>query len=231
MALNRNFDRNFEPSKRQLRRENKAKQIQLQAEHEEQGYWTTHRGQFSIPEQKEGLKEWVGEMCPSNLALHHPAAEKLLQYATGGCPANTGRPWSKEEMQAAIDRGPHVSALVPEAIEHLQVEAKDEVKKGQAWVVLWDDIKNDPPKELKISPIAMIPHKSRMFRAILDLSFRLRLKNGGFVPSVNKSTTLEAPAGAIDQMGHSLARLIHAMAEAGPDDKVFMAKFDIKDGF
>ena len=77
-------------------------------------------------------------------------------------------------------------------------------------------------KELKISPIAMIPHKSRKYRAILDLSFRLRLKNGGFVPSVNESTTLEAPAGAIDQLGHSLSRLIHAMAEAGPDDKVFM---------
>jgi hypothetical protein len=170
-------------------------------------------------------------MCPSNLALHHPAAEKLLQYATGGCPANTGRPWSKEEMQVAIDRGPHVSALFPEAIKQLQVEVKDKVKKGQARVVLWDDIKNDPPKELKISPIAMIPHKSRMFRAISDLSFCLRLKNGGFVPSVTESTTLEVPAGAIDQMGHSLAQLIHAMAKAGPDNKVFMAKFDIKDGF
>jgi hypothetical protein len=87
------------------------------------------------------------------------------------------------------------------------------------------------PPELKILPIAMIPHKSRQFRAILDLSFRLKLKNGGVIPSVNESTTLEAPAGAIDQMGHSLARIIHAMAEAGPEDKVFMAKFDIKDGF
>jgi multidrug efflux pump subunit AcrA (membrane-fusion protein) len=41
-------------------------------------------------------------------------------------------------MQAAINRGPHVSALVPEAIEQLQVEVKDKVKKGQARVVLWD---------------------------------------------------------------------------------------------
>jgi hypothetical protein len=48
---------------------------------------------------------------------------------------------------------------------------------------------------------------------------------------VNESSTLEAPAGAIDQMGHALSRIIHAMAEAGPEDKVFMAKFKIKDGF
>lgn len=37
--------------------------------------------------------------------------------------------------------------------------------------------------------------------------------------------------GAIDQIGHSLKRLIYAFAETGEDEKVFMAKKDIKDGF
>jgi hypothetical protein len=65
----------------------------------------------------------------------------------------------------------------------------------------------------------MIPHKSRKFRAILDLSFRLRLECGDMLNSVNESTTLQ--------------RVIHAMAEADlrGDEKVFMAKYDIKDGF
>jgi hypothetical protein len=218
-------------NKRQLRHENKCRRIEKQEQQAETSYWSTHHGQFSIPTPKKALKQWVGEMCPRNLALHHPAAAKLLQYATGGCPANTGRPWTRDEMQAAIDRGPHISAMDPDAIKQLATEVAEKVKKGQAKLVLWDDIKNDPPPELKISPIAMIPHKSRQFRAILDLSFRLKLKNGGVIPSVNESTTLEAPAGAIDQMGHALSRVIHAMAEAGPEDKVFMAKFDIKDGF
>jgi hypothetical protein len=158
-------------TKRQLRRENKAKRIEKQERQEETSYWSKYKGDFVLPEQKEGLKEWVGELCPSNLALHHPAAATLLKYATGGCPANTGKLWTKEEMQATIDRGPHVSALDPEAVEQLEIEVADKVKKGQAWLVLWDDIKKNPPKELKISPIAMIPHKSRKFRAILDLSF------------------------------------------------------------
>ena len=48
---------------------------------------------------------------------------------------------------------------------------------------------------------------------------------------MNEATTLEAPAGAIDQMGHSLQRIIHAFAEVNADAKIFMAKFDIKDGF
>jgi hypothetical protein len=77
----------------------------------------------------------------------------------------------------------------------------------------------------------MIPHKSRQFQAILDLSFWLCLKRGFVVPSVNEETTLEAPKGAIDQMGHELDHIIHAMAKADADAKVFMTKFDVKDGF
>ncbi len=52
-------------------------------------------------------------------------------------------------------------------------------------VVEWDSIKDNPPAELKISPIAAIPHKSKAFRSILDLSFHLctaqkwRLQVGG----------------------------------------------------
>ena len=110
-------------------------------------------------------------------------------------------------------------------------EAAEKVRKGQARVVLWDDIRHNLPAQLKVSPIAMVPHKSRKWRAILDLSFRLRLKQGGTVPSVNENTEKTAPKGALDQLGHSLQRIIHAFAEAKPDDQVFMAKWDVKDGF
>ncbi len=40
-----------------------------------------------------------------------------------------------------------------------------------------------------------------------------------------------APKGAIDQLGHSLTRIIHAFAEIEEDARVFMAKWDIKDKF
>ncbi len=82
-----------------------------------------------------------------------------------------------------------------------------------------------------MSPIAAIPHKSKDFRSILDLSFRLRLKNGGILNSVNDTTIKSAPEGALDQLGHALSRIIHAFAEAEDNAKIFMAKWDIKDGF
>ena len=81
-------------------------------------------------------------------------------------------------MQAAVDRGPHRSALSDKAIAHFKAEVNKKVKSGQAKLVSWDSIKDNPPAELKISPIAAIPHKSKQFRSILDLSFNLRLKQG-----------------------------------------------------
>ena len=108
-------------------------------------------------------------MCPSGLALCHPAADLLHEWATYGCPTNTGTPWTAEQMQAAVNRGPHRSALSNKAIAHFKAEVNEKVKSGQAKLVSWDDIKDNPPAELKISPIAAIPHKSKQFRSILDL--------------------------------------------------------------
>ena len=69
---------------------------------------------------------------------------------------------------------------------------------------------------MKVSPIAEIPHKSKSFRSILDLSFSLKLTPHGRVPSVNENNKKTAPGGAIDQIGHVLLHLIHAFSEA-PD--------------
>ena len=81
-------------------------------------------------------------MCPTGLALDHPAAEVLLDYAHGGCPVQSGADWTIEMMTAAIEKGPHKSALDTEAMEQLQTE-----------VVLWDDIKHRPPRNSRCHPL------------------------------------------------------------------------------
>jgi len=134
-------------------------------------------------------------------------------------------------MEEAIARGPHQLALTPEALEHFAAEIKEKVLSKQARVVKWEAIKDNPPTELKISPIAAIPHKSKAYRSIFDLSFRLRLKNGGFRDAVNDTTVKTAPVGAMDQIGECLSRIIHTFVAAEEDAKIFMVKWDIKDGF
>ena len=55
-------------------------------------------------------------------------------------------------------------------------------------MVIWDDIKDNPPLQLKVSLIAAIPHKSKVFCSILYLFFRLCLMNGGVLDSMNNAT-------------------------------------------
>ena len=98
-------------------------------------------------------------------------------------------------MKEAVENGAHISAMVPDAIKQLNEEVTTKELKGQCRVVRWDSICDNPPKELKISPIAMILHKSRAYREILDLSFSLRLQDGNNIPSVNEATEKNCATG------------------------------------
>ena len=216
-----------------LKRQNKQRRKELKSQQPLQTFWTTHSGNEPAPIiQRGNIPAHRGEMYPTNLAAEHPAGNMLKEQATVGCPVDTGRDWTHDELQAAVNRGPHSSALDPDAIAQYKLEIADKVKSGQAKVHLWSDIKKNPPAKLKISPFAMIPHKSRKFRGILDLSFPVTMPDNNYiVEAVNATTKRTAPQGGIDQIGNVLPRIIAAMAEAEPDEMIYMAKFDIKDGF
>ena len=99
-------------------------------------------------------------------------------------PFKTGQNWTKEEIHAAVMRGPHESALSEEAISHFAAEAKEKLASNQARLVCYKIFKGDFPKKKKVSPITAIPHKSKASTSILDLSFSLKLTPHGRVTSV-----------------------------------------------
>jgi hypothetical protein len=89
-------------------------------------------------------------------------------------------------------------------------------------LVYWDDIKDNLPPNLKISPIAAILHKSQKFRMILDLSFKLLL-NGKRLESVNEaSDKASAPQHAMFELGNVIPRIIWAMALSRDKTTPFM---------
>jgi hypothetical protein len=138
----------------------------------------------------------------------------------------TGTPWTKSQITKAIRRGAHSSALTPTAIAHFEEKIKQKVACSQAKLKCWRDIHNNPPAELKKSPISAIPHNSKPYQSILLLSFTLRLQDGTAIPLVKESTAKTGP-----KVSHLLLQIIHAFMEADDDIKVFMAKYDMKDGF
>ena len=124
-------------------------------------------------------------------------------------------------MWEAVALGPHQSSQYTKALAHFAVECAEKVRVGQAKLIRWDDIKDNPPPQLKISPIVAIPHKSNAFRSILDLSLSLHLKNGGILESVNDSTLKMAPQGALDQLQHQFQLNINSNSTSIPTHHQF----------
>ncbi len=108
-------------------------------------YWTMHKGEVQLAAETTKRPKYRNSMCPTGLALMHPAAPTLQEYATYGYPAKMGKPWTTVEIWEAVERGPHVSALLVEALKHFKEEALKKVATGQATIVDWDRIKDDPP--------------------------------------------------------------------------------------
>ncbi len=171
-------------------------------------------------------------MEPSGKALEHSAGDLLRQYAAKGCPVDTGPDWPLEHIVTALERGPHQSAYAAGAVNFLREETKEKVKNSFAKVVRWKDIKTDLPSNFKLSPVAMVPHKSKLFRVILDLTFQLKKEDGSLWPSVNSATTKHAEQNSMGQLGSVVRRLIALMADHYDPSKPFaFSKLDIKDGF
>ena len=180
-----------------------------------------------------GKNKRIGLMWPRGHSLEHAAKKLLEEYSIHGCPVDCGENWSIQQIEAALLRGSHPSAKAKEAIIEMRKEAADKEQGGYAKVVRYGDIKDDIPPQLKISPVAAIPHKSRLFRFILDLSFELIIDGKRF-PSVNNSTRKMAKQESMEQLGQVIKRILHTMAQARKEDptQVFhFAKLDIKDGF
>ena len=76
-------------------------------------------------------------MCPRLGALEHPVASLLKEYASQGYAVNVGRNWTLEEREAAVEKGPHSSSLEPDAIDQIQMEAKEKVKQGFSKIYTW----------------------------------------------------------------------------------------------
>ena len=178
------------------------------------------------------LGKTISLMKPRFQALDHPAGPMLEEWATKGCPVDCGPDWPLEKLEAALKYGSHPSAKIPEARKCLLDETTDKVEKGFARVMKWKDLKLALPPNLKLSPVAMIPHKSRAFRCILDLSFNLKLKNKQHTASVNETTKNLAPEESMAQLGVTLRRIISTMELARQKGtSILFAKLDIKDGF
>jgi hypothetical protein len=130
----------------QHRKENKHKQQIHQAiQPLSMTYWTMHMGEVQLTVETTERPKYRNSMCPTGLALAHPATPTLQEYVMYGCPARTKKPWKKSRNMGGRRVGPNVLALSVEALEHFKEKARKKVAMGQATIVNWDTIKDNPP--------------------------------------------------------------------------------------
>ena len=179
-----------------------------------------------------------GLMYPGRLAQQHPAGPMLKKFGTEGCPVDIAEDWTIEQLDAAVEYGAHPSAESVEAATALREESMEKVKQGFTKLVPYLDLRQaiieGKKRHTKASPIAAIPHKSRAFRMILDLSNKGQRKKGlTQTKSVNELTNEDAaPNHSMDQLGKVLHRVIYMVATQSTDDgPILFCKLDIKDGY
>ena len=98
------------------------------------------------------------------------------------------------------------------------------------------DLQKLRPKNLKISPVAVVPQVGRRGRIILDLSFPVYQKDENGVAtitqqSVNDTTVLAGPKVPVKETGKVLPRSLQYMKEVPPAQWILFSKLDISDGF
>ena len=129
----------------------------------------------------------------------------------------TTAPWTLEQKDNAIRRGPHQSAK--KYAELFREEFSDFVDK-KFWTILPYRLVRDL-RDLRLSPLGVVPQRNRRPRLIVDLSFFM----------VNQETLPVAPAEAM-QFVRALQRLLQRILLADPvHGPVYIAKIDIADGF
>jgi hypothetical protein len=148
----------------------------------------------------------------------HAAHHLNSQLKKHGAPVVlTTPPWSSLQLDAAVQRGPHRSAT--EHLEFLRTEMADMVKKA-IWMVLPYSLVKDL-KDLRISPIGVVPQHDRRPRTIVDYSFY----------GLNDETLRLAPREAM-QFGRALERILRQIVQANPKfGPVNLIKIDLADGF
>jgi hypothetical protein len=108
---------------------------------------------------------------PQDGAKGHPFYPTLQQWAAKGVPVDCGPDWDPAIIEQAVARGPHRSALDPENAATVQEDVQYQVDAGFSQIFTWEEVQKLQPKQLKVSPMAVVPQKGRRGRIILDLSF------------------------------------------------------------
>lgn len=150
--------------------------------------------------------------------LDHPAGEFLASLHEHGVPCIQSDPdWTLSQLDERMARGCHRSATEHKAF--IRDEMADFVDSGFYAVLPYSKVRHLPG--LRLSPLGIKEERDRRARLVVDHTW--------FGVNLN---TMEYTTKEAMQFGGALYRVLAKIHHADPKyGKVFLAKYDIKDGF
>ena len=128
--------------------------------------------------------------------------------------------------------------MEPDTIARVHEDIEYQVEAGFSKIMMWSDIKDLRPRNLKISPMAVVPQQDRRGRLVLDLSFpvypertRATCHPEPMQQGVNSTTERLAPDQPVKEIGNVFRRVLCLMNDAEADEVVMLSKIDLLDGF
>ena len=179
-------------------------------------------------------------MRPTSLArrvLPGEMYKKLVEFTLKGFRADCGPPWTKEVLNQALARGVSPSAQDPEAVQVLWEDLTYQQEAGFVTIVPGTTLLGEGrPRDLKISPVAVIPQVGHRPRIILNLSAEVKVpgtrrKKETVQPSVNETTVPADDQTAVKALGTATKSLILMTYEVPCDWTIEWQKVDLSDGF
>jgi len=155
---------------------------------------------------------------PAVHTIQHPAVHVLDHLCCHGAPVlMSTQPWTDAHRTAAIAQGSHLSAR--QHLAFLEHEMLQMVNKGQ-WIILpYHEVAHI--RNLRISPLGVVPQRDRRPRTIADYTFL-----GINANMVNLTGHLPL------QFGHALLRILQKIVTSNPAfSPVYIIKLDLADGF
>jgi hypothetical protein len=129
-----------------------------------------------------------------------------------------GPDWDEATCQAAVNQRLHPLAMTPKSIALFYEDIEYQVNAGFYKVLTWDEVKKIRPKNLKISPVAVVPQVGIRGQIILDLSFPVYEDINGvrtiIQDSVNDTTVITVPTTPVREIGKVLHQLLYYMKTA-----------------
>ena len=75
--------------------------------------------------------------------MSHPFEAQLASW-TAGVAVDCGAEWTREAVDLAVARGPHPTAVAPDAAALVHEDIEHQVKAGFTETVFWDETTSEP---------------------------------------------------------------------------------------